>query len=90
MSESAPVDVRVATPNSLASASVAGTLDDLLPFEARGYLDEKVLPVLLLAVTALVRERPENPVDYVAHFLMRHSKAAARAFVEVPPQGGSV
>ena len=69
------------------NVSMAGTLDDLLPFEARGYLDDRVLPVLLLAMTALVRERPENPVDYVAHFLLRHSKAAARTFVEVPPSG---
>eukprot|EP00759_Apiculatamorpha_spiralis_P053556 PhF_6_TR6246/c1_g1_i1/m.9446/K14965/DPY30; protein dpy-30 len=58
-----------------------------LPFDARGYLDEKVLPVLLLALTALVRERPENPVDYVAHFLLRHSKAAGRTCVEVGVEG---
>jgi len=66
--------------------SADAIVEDLLPFEARAYLDEKVLPILLLSLTALVRERPENPVDYVAHFLLRHSKAAARTFVEVPPQ----
>ncbi len=40
---------------------------------ARAYLDNTVVPVLLQGMSALVQERPPNPIEYLAAFLMRHS-----------------
>lgn len=41
---------------------------------ARAYLDETVVPVLMQAMSALVQERPENPVQFLGEFLLLHSK----------------
>jgi len=41
---------------------------------ARAYLDETVVPVLMQAMSALVQERPENPVQFLGEFLLLHSQ----------------
>lgn len=45
----------------------------------RQYLDSTVVPVILQALTELAKERyimdndrPENPVEYVANYLMKN------------------
>ena len=39
----------------------------------RTYLDNTVVPILLQAMSALVKERPEDPVQYVAEYLMKNN-----------------
>jgi len=36
----------------------------------RQYLDSQVVPTLLPALAAVAEERPNNPVEYLAHYLM--------------------
>ena len=38
----------------------------------RTYLDSTVVPVLLQGLSALVKERPPNPTEYLATFLLQH------------------
>lgn len=47
--------------------------EKLLQLNTRSYLDETVVPVMMQALAAVSRERPEDPIDYVAHFLMKHN-----------------
>jgi len=39
----------------------------------RTYLDSTVVPVLLQGLSALVKERPPNPVEYLATFLLQNN-----------------
>ncbi len=39
----------------------------------RAYLDQTVVPLLLDGMSALVKERPPNPVEWLATYLMRHN-----------------
>ena len=39
----------------------------------RSYLDQTVVPVLLMGMAEVAKERPENPIEYLAHFLLKHS-----------------
>ncbi|CAK0829610.1 unnamed protein product, partial [Prorocentrum cordatum] len=38
----------------------------------RQYLDQYVVPTLLPAMTAVAEERPENPVEWLAHYLLKN------------------
>jgi len=38
----------------------------------RPYLDATVVPILLQALSALARERPADPIQYLADFLIRN------------------
>ena len=40
---------------------------------SRAYLDETVVPILMQGLSALVQERPENPIEYLATFLLQHA-----------------
>ncbi|CAM9424053.1 unnamed protein product [Chrysoparadoxa australica] len=39
----------------------------------RAYLDQTVVPILLDGMSVLVKERPPNPVEYLAAYLMKHN-----------------
>ena len=39
----------------------------------RSYLDQTVVPVLLDGMSALVKERPPNPVEWLATYLLKHN-----------------
>jgi protein dpy-30 len=47
--------------------------EKLLQLNTRAYLDETVVPVLMQALAACSRERPEDPVDFVARFLIKNN-----------------
>ena len=65
--------------------------DKLNALPTRSYLDETVTPLLMQALAAVSRERPDDPVDYVAHFLLKHNPRrlsdAARAVGGVSSMG---
>lgn len=50
---------------------------------SREYLEDSVVPVLVQGLKVLVRERPENPVDYLAMYLLKHNPKS-NVSVEVP------
>lgn len=39
----------------------------------RSYLDQTVVPILLDGMSALVKERPPNPVEWLAAYLLKHN-----------------
>lgn len=47
---------------------------DLSKAPVRQYLDATVVPVLLGALSAVARERPTNPVEYLGNYLIEKSK----------------
>eukprot|EP00294_Goniomonas_avonlea_P002428 CAMPEP_0114548316 /NCGR_PEP_ID=MMETSP0114-20121206/4918_1 /TAXON_ID=31324 /ORGANISM="Goniomonas sp, Strain m" /LENGTH=99 /DNA_ID=CAMNT_0001732901 /DNA_START=31 /DNA_END=330 /DNA_ORIENTATION=+ len=55
-----------------AAMSVQDKLDQqALPI--RAYLDQTVVPLLLQGLSTLVKERPANPVEYLAGYLLKHN-----------------
>ena len=38
----------------------------------RQYLDQTVVPILLEGLSALAKERPKEPIDYLINFLQKH------------------
>jgi len=39
----------------------------------RAYLDQTVVPILLDGMSALVKERPPNPVEWLAAYLIKNN-----------------
>ncbi len=39
----------------------------------RAYLDQTVVPLVLQGMAEIAKERPENPIKYLAEFLMKHA-----------------
>ena len=39
----------------------------------RAYLDQTVVPILLEGMSALVKERPPNPVEWLAAYLIKNN-----------------
>eukprot|EP00283_Hemiselmis_rufescens_P019992 CAMPEP_0173440928 /NCGR_PEP_ID=MMETSP1357-20121228/23683_1 /TAXON_ID=77926 /ORGANISM="Hemiselmis rufescens, Strain PCC563" /LENGTH=96 /DNA_ID=CAMNT_0014406467 /DNA_START=36 /DNA_END=326 /DNA_ORIENTATION=- len=39
----------------------------------RAYLDQTVVPILLQGLSDLVKARPDDPVEYLAAYLMKHN-----------------
>jgi len=47
---------------------------DLTNLPTRQYLDQTVVPILLQGLASLARERPRDPIEYLAGYLMRHKR----------------
>ncbi|CAI5740749.1 unnamed protein product [Hyaloperonospora brassicae] len=45
----------------------------------RAYLDQTVVPILLQGMSALVKERPANPIEWLASYLVEHNPQGQRA-----------
>lgn len=54
------------------------TRDQLLKLSVRSYLDETCVPLVMQALAAVSRERPEDPVDYIANYLLQHNANSRR------------
>ena len=39
----------------------------------RAYLDQTVVPLVLQGMAEVAKERPENPIKFLAEFLMKHA-----------------
>ena len=44
---------------------------DKLPI--RAYLDQTVVPLLLQGLAETAKERPKNPIEFLANFLLKHA-----------------
>ncbi|KFB39751.1 hypothetical protein ZHAS_00007445 [Anopheles sinensis] len=49
-----------------------GGRGDLQSLPTRQYLDQTVNPILLQGLKALAKERPQDPVQYLANFLLKN------------------
>ncbi|XP_071962371.1 protein dpy-30 homolog [Antedon mediterranea] len=45
---------------------------ELQSLPTRSYLDQTVVPILLQAMSALAKERPPNPIEYLAAYLLKN------------------
>eukprot|EP00904_Undaria_pinnatifida_P004957 jgi/Undpi1/1591/HiC_scaffold_11.g04981.m1 len=74
-----PPSVTVAEVES-AEQKAAESLQDRLNVQSlpiRAYLDQTVVPILLDGMSALVKERPPNPVEWLGNYLLRHNPQSA-------------
>jgi protein dpy-30 len=47
--------------------------DNINNLPIRAYLDKTVVPLVLQGMAEVAKERPENPIKYLADFLMKHA-----------------
>nr|AGM32220.1 protein dpy-30-like protein [Coptotermes formosanus] len=45
---------------------------DLQSLPTRQYLDQTVVPILLQALSTLAKERPPDPINFLAGYLLKH------------------
>ncbi|XP_013421339.1 protein dpy-30 homolog [Lingula anatina] len=45
---------------------------DLQSLPTRAYLDQTVVPILLQGMSVLGKERPPNPIEYLAAYLLKN------------------
>merc|ERR1711976_88277 len=45
---------------------------DLQSLPTRAYLDQTVVPILLQGMSVLSKERPPNPIEYLAAYLLKN------------------
>ncbi|XP_076039540.1 protein dpy-30 homolog [Oratosquilla oratoria] len=45
---------------------------DLSSLSTRQYLDQTVVPILLMAITQLNKERPPDPIEWLANYLLKN------------------
>ncbi|KAL3823072.1 hypothetical protein ACHAXA_011124 [Cyclostephanos tholiformis] len=57
----------------LAAAAIAAAQQkNMVTLPIRAYLDQTVVPILLDGMSELVKERPPNPVEWLAAYLLRN------------------
>jgi protein dpy-30 len=54
-------------------SSGASSREHLQKLSTRAYLDETVTPLMMQALAAVARDRPEYPIVFVAHYLITHN-----------------
>lgn len=62
---------------------------DLNALPTRQYLDQTVVPILLQGLAALGKERPPDPINYLAAYLFKNKNTFEnnpRASTDPPPQ----
>ena len=69
---SAAVQPAAAPSNSAAAAVAADKQKNFQALPIRAYLDQTVVPILLDGMSELVKERPPNPVEWLAAYLLRN------------------
>lgn len=45
---------------------------DLASLPTRAYLDQTIVPILLQGMSVLAKERPPNPIEYLATYLLKN------------------
>ncbi len=59
--------------NSKDNSKPQNNNNNLNSLSIRSYLDQTVVPVLLQGMAEVAKERPENPIEYLANYLLKHS-----------------
>jgi len=77
MADEAPKPEEVEAPPAAAEAdAAAAAVQDRMNLQSlpiRAYLDQTVVPILLDGMSALVKERPPNPVEWLAAYLIKNN-----------------
>jgi protein dpy-30 len=60
------------------------TREQLMALPVRSYLDETCVPLVMQALAAVSRERPEDPIEYIAHYLLKNNTGAGGRRVDSP------
>merc|ERR1719297_216508 len=68
------------------AASVAQNRMNLQSLSIRAYLDQTVVPILLDGMSDLVKERPPNPIEWLASYLLRHNPQKSQSELVVATQ----
>jgi len=48
------------------------TKNNLQSLSSRAYLEQTVVPVVMDGMSALAKERPPNPIEFMASYLLKH------------------
>mmetsp|Transcript_3819 Transcript_3819/g.6667 ORF Transcript_3819/g.6667 Transcript_3819/m.6667 type:complete len:86 (-) Transcript_3819:119-376(-) len=67
------------TAEAMKQAEDVQTKMNLQALPIRAYLDQTVVPILLDGMSALVKERPPNPVEWLATYLLKNNPQAANS-----------
>lgn len=51
---------------------------DLATIPTKQYLDQTVAPILLEGMKALAKERPQDPITFLANYLLKHKNQCER------------
>ena len=54
-------------------ADKEGDSSELQNLPVRAYLDKTVVPILLQALAECSKERPQNPIEFIANYLLEHN-----------------
>ncbi|CUG24418.1 Hypothetical protein, putative [Bodo saltans] len=57
----------------MADQPAATSRERITNLPVRQYLDETCVPLMMQAMSAVARARPEDPIDYLAHYLLAHN-----------------
>lgn len=60
---------------------------DLASLPTRQYLDQTVVPILLQALSYLAKERPPEPINALAAYLLKHKQAFEPSPEHSPREG---
>lgn len=59
---------------------------DLSSIPTKQYIDQTVAPILLEGLKALAKERPPDPIGYLADYLVRHKSNNGEPIREEPAE----
>merc|ERR1719203_1897708 len=48
-------------------------INPLQKLPVRRYLDQTIVPILLAGMTELIKDRPTDPIEYLAHYLLNNN-----------------
>ena len=67
------VDTKKSEENKKESKNETKKEQNVNSLPIRAYLDKTVVPLVLQGMAEVAKERPENPIKYLADFLMKHA-----------------
>ena len=67
------VDIKKSEENKKESKNETKKEQNVNSLPIRAYLDKTVVPLVLQGMAEVAKERPENPIKYLADFLMKHA-----------------
>ncbi len=59
--------------DKLSDKNLESNKEKMMNLPIRTYLDQTVMPLLLTGMAELAKERPQNPIEYLANYLLKHS-----------------
>lgn len=62
---------------------------DMSTIPTKQYIDQTIAPILLEAIKAVANERPIDPVQYLADFLIKHKNANGEQQREPEPEAAN-